>query len=357
MIGFFPTPYQDELLYSILARYYFWSANTSPKVALRELFGKTTTIATFDLPSNLENLIKNLTIGSRHTVDSFIQRNTLYPFYSPFLSSEKSDIHSRTGIIASSIPQIKFFRFCQLCLQEDIKINGEPYWHRLHQIPGVLICSKHQIFLQNSEVRTQGENRHKFSPADLDNCIFKPHIVTYDRTILNRLSDLAKDIEIIINLVLPSRSGNWFQRKYNSILIEKGLATASGRIYQKDFINEFLSFYGRSFLQLVHSDFDVNDESNWLSSLVRKHRKVFHPLRHLLLIRFLKQDIQTFFESENLIQYPFGKGPWICFNGATNHYLKNQINSISISYSSEIKKLIGTFSCECGFVYLTSEMV
>lgn len=84
MLGFFPAPYPDELLYSTLARYYAWSANVSPKVALQELFGRTTVVATFNLPSHIESLVQNLPFGSKHTVEGLIRQHTLYPLYAPF---------------------------------------------------------------------------------------------------------------------------------------------------------------------------------------------------------------------------------------------------------------------------------
>ena len=60
MLGFFPTPYPDELLYSLIARYHLRSGSISPKITLSELFGSTSTIATIDLPANLNNLTKRL---------------------------------------------------------------------------------------------------------------------------------------------------------------------------------------------------------------------------------------------------------------------------------------------------------
>lgn len=367
MVGFFPSPYPDELLYSILARYHIWSANISPKATLKQLFGKDNLSATFDLPSHIERLIRNLPLGSLHTVESFVQQNTLFPFYAPFLTTERSklvlesmrqhsfgDIHARVGIMASPIPQIKFFRFCPICLQEDIESYGEPYWHRIHQIIGVLVCPAHLILLQNSDIKAQGENRHEFHPADVENCHFKPHVVNYDNNTLDKLINLAKNISKILNLTLPSLASEQFCDKYKSLLIERGLATASGRVHQKELVNEFINFYGKTFLQLVYSSIDITNENNWLSSIVRKHRKIFHPLRHLLLIHFLGQDISIFFEDQKRLSHPFGEGPWVCFNGATKHYLQKTIQSMCISYSHDSKKLIGTFSCECGFVYSTT---
>lgn len=40
MISFFPTPYEDELLYSILARYHLRSGNISYVDTNKDLFNK-----------------------------------------------------------------------------------------------------------------------------------------------------------------------------------------------------------------------------------------------------------------------------------------------------------------------------
>lgn len=367
MLGFFPIPYPDELIYSLLARYYAWSANVSPKVALQELFGKTTIIATFDLPSHIESLVQNLPFGSKHTVESLIQQNTLYPFYAPFLPTVRAeavfdsmcghfsgDIHTRTGIMASAVPQIKFFRFCPVCLREDSEKYGEPYWHRVHQIAGVLVCPIHQVHLQNSNVKIQGDNRHEFCAAEKENCIFKPLIVDYTKSTLDKLTLLAQDINLFINQTFSPKSGDWFRRRYQALLIDRELSTAGGQIRQKELAREFVGFYGKEFLQLVHSEIEPENENNWLCGIVRKHRKVFYPIRHFLMIRFLNQDIATFFDSGNDIK-PFGNGTWTCFNGASKHYLQKMITSVSISYSHDAKKLVGTFSCACGFIYSTTD--
>lgn len=200
MVSFFPTPYPDELLYSVLARYHMRSANISPKVTLKELVNSTNAVATFDLPSHIESLISNLPVLSTHTAESLIKFHTLYPLYKPFLLPERAkliyksmckdfsgDIHSRTGIMASTIPLIKFFRFCPTCVREDYVNCGEYYWHRIHQIRGVLVCPIHKVLLQNSSVKAKGNNRHEFIAADFDNCVSRPIVINYTKTTLNNL--------------------------------------------------------------------------------------------------------------------------------------------------------------------------
>lgn len=292
-------------------------------------------------------------------------RHTLYPLYAPFLPPERvllvsnsmrshfyGDIHTRVGIMAGAIPTNPHFRFCPVCLREELEKYGEPYWHRLHQIPGVEICPVHCVLLQNSMIKISGDNRHEFYAADQDNCIIKPTIVDYSESTFEKLLLLAEDAQILLESIIKPKTGEWYRKQYQAFLIDEKLATASGRVYQKELLRKFNDFYGIEFLSAVHSKIDR--ENNWLSEIVRKHRKVFHPIRHLLLMRFLGQTVDSFFSGDSFSD-PFGNGPWVCFNGASKHYLKKVIKSVSISYSHDSKKLIGTFSCPCGFVYSTSD--
>ncbi|MDJ0691618.1 MAG: TniQ family protein [Xenococcaceae cyanobacterium MO_188.B32] len=85
MLGFFPTLYPSELLYSAIARYQIRNGNLSPKSNIEELFNSRNITATADLPCGLDNLVENLPPYSLVTADSLIQRHTLYRFYAPFL--------------------------------------------------------------------------------------------------------------------------------------------------------------------------------------------------------------------------------------------------------------------------------
>ena len=71
MITFFPVPYEDEVLYSVLARYHVRSGNISYKATMRDLFGATSVTAVMDLPSNIHNLVNNMPLNSE-TVPKFV---------------------------------------------------------------------------------------------------------------------------------------------------------------------------------------------------------------------------------------------------------------------------------------------
>ncbi|BAY32884.1 Tn7-like transposition protein D [Nostoc carneum NIES-2107] len=362
MLGFFPSPYPDEILYSILARYHIRSGNTSPKITLRELFNSENTIATVDLPSNLNSLMQNIKLVSNYQVEDFIYKHTLFPFYNVFLPPKRAsqvidsmkaefggDIHTRAGIMASSIKMLRSLRFCPQCLQEDLQKYGEAYWHRIHQIPGVLVCPFHCITVQDSIISTQGLNRHEYYAASSENCPISS-IETYSEETLNKLLLLAQDSWYLINSKFVSRELEWFQKKYIALLISKGFSTASGRVNQKKLLDNFLFFYGHEILTAVNSMVSYEKSQNWLFSIFRKHRKSFHPIRHLLTIRFLSNSLDEFFS--NHYEYkPFGDAPWLCLNAATEHYLQAVVNHLVISHCLDNKKPLGTFSCSCGMVY------
>jgi hypothetical protein len=363
MVSFFPKPYPDEILYSVIARYHIRSGNTSPKVTLTELFNSSSTVATADLPSNLNTLSQNLQPFSNYTVEELIERYTLYPFYSVFLPPIRAnqvkesmkaewggDIHTRAGIMASSVTMPRYFRFCPNCLKEDLQKYGEAYWHRLHQTPGVLVCPIHAVMLQDSTVPIQGFNKHEYQAASLDDCPITSNQQIYSNDTLEKFWLLAKDISWLMNIKLAAKKPDWFRRRYVALLIEKGLATATGRVHQKKLLDNFVFFYGREMLEALDSMVDYEEEHNWVFGITRKHRKSFHPVRHLLMMRFLAGSIEEFFNIDYDYK-PFGDRPWLCLNAAADHYLKPVVTELAISLCCDTKKPVGTFRCSCGMIY------
>ena len=363
MLGFFPTPYPDELLYSIIARYHIRSGNISPKITLQELFGSTTIIATPDLPSSLNYLSKQIQHLFPSSVTDLIDRYTLYPFYRPFLPPQRDrliqksmkanigqNIHTRAGIMASAIATPRYFCFCPQCNTEDLDRYGEIYWHRLHQITGVIICPEHSILLQDSTISFQGLNRHEYYAASSNNCVVAQQCDTYSDRTKQQLQILAADTWWLLNLNLAAHTPEYFQQQYRSLLIDREYANSNGRVRRVRLDLDFRLFYDREMLALLDSSLEENSDANWLFDLLCKHRKSFHPIRHLLLIRFLTDSVERFFTTKYQYQ-PFGKAPWICLNPAANHYRKPVINDLKISHCLENKRPLGVFSCECGMIY------
>src|SRR5215207_8392223 len=166
MIGIFPDPLPDELLYSVCARFHDRLQFPNRKSVLSELFGTTNSLAIIDLPCRISNLVASLMPSHSYTVDQIICDHTHLPFFGPFLPLERTiqlrddmrgagglKVYRRSGVMASRIPTPERLRFCPLCKEEDRKKFGETYWHRLHQLPGILVCPKHNVFIEDTNAR------------------------------------------------------------------------------------------------------------------------------------------------------------------------------------------------------------
>lgn len=363
MITFFPVSHEDEILYSIIARYHIQSGNISIKSTLSDLYGCSSITSVIDLPSHIDKIISNLPIDHQLTSDELIDKFTLFNYYSSFLPPESSvtvrkymkednggSIYNKTGLMASSITLNKFIKFCPDCIKEDLVRYGEIYWHRIHQICGVFICPRHHTFLIDSTVNSRGFNKQEFIVATYKNCIVKENYKRYSEDDLNKIFFIAKNSEILLNNNFKRKSIKWFCNQYINVLKKIGYANINGKVKQKDLIRNFREYYGEELLLLFQSNFDVGSENSWLSDLVRRKNKTTHPIRHLLFIQFLGITLEELFNKE--IEYkPFGDGPWPCLNPAAEHFKEDVINDVNIRYSYEAKRPIGSFTCGCGFIY------
>jgi len=365
MIGHFPEPYPDELLYSLCARFGDRMQYPSKWAVMRDLFGKGTATAIVDLPSRLGFFADVL--PPRHpckAVDRVIDDHTLLPFYGPFqpverlgriredmLGSKGPRIYARAGLTPSPVQRPTWLRFCPLCVEGDRKRFGECYWHRIHQVPGVEVCPVHEVFLKNSNVRAcNSKTRYEFVSAE---CAIQevkasspPSSVSFRRYLV----DIAHDAAWLLDqrgLVAGPES---LCQQYKLLLADRGLATYSGIVNTSALIESLTAHYLPEFLALFRCEIGDQIRENWLARLTRSRCNSQHPLQHLLLIHYLGYTAEAFFELPTEIQ-PFGSGPWPCLNDASHHYGQPRIEECQIAYDRHGHPW-GTFTCSCGFVYL-----
>jgi len=367
MLGHFPVPYPDELLYSACARFASRAGYASVKSVLDELFGAPTATAVIDLPNRLGFLAAALPANSSLTADHLIDQHTLLPFFSAFQSASRveqlrADLkgthgpagHMRSGLMASRNPMPGHLRFCPLCKQEDEDSFGETYWHRLHQLPGVVVCSPHRAFLENSGVSLRAGRRHLqfISAEQVTRMIPVRHVDIEDHN-HRALLQIAQDAQWLLEHPSDGTSLKALHIRYLRLLLKRGVATYTGSIRVKKLLNEFSSFYSPSLLELLNCELRGRDieKDNWLLRLVRPPKHAQHPLYHLLLIQFLGYTVEEFFQLPEEF-HPFGEGPWPCLNLAAAHYRRPVIMECQLGNRLRSGKAAGRFSCECGFAYV-----
>ena len=310
MVYFFPLPYEDETLYSLISRYQVWSGNTNSKSLLRELYGKDTIIASKHMPSNINELKEHLPKQYPMSVERIINETTLYKYYLAFSDNEKakiiydymvandgSKIFATLGLSNNKITNINSLKYCKECVKEDVLNLGEAYWHREHQLPGIVICNKHKTSLFELDNRYIRNRQEFININHMDNsglCL----IEKIDEEIIKKQNNLSKNLKFILNSIYEHKCKDFFRAYYINRLVEIGIAEGKHKVNQEILHSRFIKYYGHTYLKLINCDLLVGDNNSWLTKITRKHRTFFHPLYHLLIIDFLGIDIVELFNSK-----------------------------------------------------------
>ena len=361
MLAALPTPYPDELLYSLVARYGRRFRFPNRKSLAGAFFGNRNAVAVVDLPTRLGALAAAIPGRFGLGVPRLIDDHTHFPYHAPFLPCKRvvelweamrefGDVHLRAGLAASRVRPPERLRYCPVCAAEDRAAYGERYWHRLHQVPGVAVCHRHQVRLEDSPVKTfLRRERHRFVAAD--------EVVPHDATVRpvtpgdegRVLLELAEDSAWLLSRP-ATLSDPWsLSGIYRHFLAEAGLARHSGTVRVQLVLERFAAHYPPEVLVQLQSPSEKIHL--WLPDLVRTTRgKAQHPLRHLLLARFLGLSAESLFAFS--VPPPFGHGPWPCLNPVCPDQHSLCITDIAVGYTKDRGEPVATFECpRCGFAY------
>lgn len=362
MNGFFPPLFHDELLYSGFARYHQRSGNRNCKDTLNELFNNPTSSAISDFPGGLGILCEKMN-PSQYQPINLISSHTLLPYYLPFINEDQknkiinqmiegnsSSIAVSLGLAATKITETNYFRFCASCYNEEIELYGEAYWHRTHQLPGVFICPKHKSVLMESTIPYRNkQNKHLFYALN-DRTIKLSKELSILKQYKDKFSFIAEQSYRLLNDSDLLSGMDSFLKFYHLKLQAEGYITNSKRLRFQKLLPAFFATFEPEFLNCLNSDFNEYDNDTWFHKVLRKPRVTCHPIRHMLLLHFLKEGIPN---QGVLIKYhPFFEGPWPCLNKASDHFKDMMITDCKVSTDSKTRKPVGTFHCkQCNFIY------
>ena len=296
MLRYFPVAYDDELLYSLISRYHRHTCSPGYKQTLNELFGSRTVAAVVDLPAHLEQLQQHTKHITRQSAHDILWRQTLFPAYAPFLEIELAekvkgsmfsgyggDIHTRAGISAGSVKRPEKLRICPECLSDQVQQNGEAYWQRLFQIAGVLVCPLHCCELKSTPVPYVPANKHQYMVTA---ATFLKEEDRFTGLEMEKLALIASDFnQLLQGHYKPTTHVEWTVR-YRQLLNDSQLIRRK-TVKQAELLDGFTLFWGRNILAALSSPVSRGDEHSWLTAMTRKHRKNIHPVRHILLYRYL----------------------------------------------------------------------
>lgn len=278
--------------------------------------------------------------------------DVLYKYQTSFMSAEDRSTYIEKFNSAKDKNRIEgtisqsYYKYCDDCVEQ--------HWSPQFQLDEVKYCTHHNIRLKKSLIRRNSNDGHlntKIKKGRLEHsrdCIYtdayKEHFIW-----------IANQINIILGRTHIVRETFWIKSKYKSILQNLGYANLNGRVKVKYLMAEFFRFYDHEFLEILSLDFDECTSSNWLIDAFRNNNKRTSPLKHLLILRFIGENYNSFMNGSIPPYSPFGNGPWPCLNAVCTYFEEEVITEVVLEYSIDTKSCRGLFKHGCGYEYYKYE--
>lgn len=146
----------------------------------------------------------------------------------------------------------------------------------------------------NAQVRPR-QTRHEFVSAQQAIYTTSPRLLNREHPNDVALLKIACDAAWLLNQRSLVVGLEFFQHRYQRLLVERELATSSGRVYTSKLLIAFKDYYSSAVLNFLHCEVNEHSQHNWLFRLVRSPKSAQHPLHHLLLLQLLGHTAETFF--------------------------------------------------------------
>ncbi|MDD0976459.1 TnsD family Tn7-like transposition protein [Pseudomonas fontis] len=305
-LHFFPTAFPDETLHSLVSRYVrlcgvrswhgaFAGAKSAPAFSQNAPF-----------PSRLGDLADMLPTCTELSVAEMIGRHTLLPYFAPFLSQNQVEhacasmagdgrgLMLKLGVNASRVEFASRVRFCEACVAQDQVEGGVAYWHRVHLLPGVLVCPYHGTLLRVLDFRWSSRISWQLNLPDDESV--RAHALDLD--IPPHFVPALHDIAVRSQQVLQSGASALSQSAVRSKLLqgvaEFHLASKALRLHLEQLAQHMVCYCAGlpracEFSVLVESCEGV--PTSWVTKLLRKPRGSHHPLKYILLASALRIDM------------------------------------------------------------------
>lgn len=363
MISTFPRVFGDELLFSILGRYQYYEAESSPRDILENVFGTRSLRANIEFPTHLMSLAKSLNHLDMTTED-ILMAHTIFPMYEPFMTKSDSDVMKtwmyedgghkvkfKIGYIAGSVMKKESLYYCPTCVKESVRNGEEPYFKVVHQMQGIQVCHIHNVVLNPYLISKEEMSVIRYYHMNI-NLIINEETIKNDSSLLRDISKAFNDLYIG---GLQGISINEIKSTYKRKLKELGYLSVNDSVKYEKFVPEMINHFGVDVLKSLESEIETKTEFNWIKNLLRSKNRKVHPLRHILFIIYFFGSIEKFrdyiYKKSRIKKYP-------CMNPVGGHYKKLVINEGNIKVTADYKtrEPVITLTCpKCGFTYSRKE--
>jgi len=289
--SYFPQPYPDEVIGSLLIRASRHLGLSFGRL-LSDVIGANNSASKY-FSFFLSGKLARISILCGVPARVLLYRHTVFPYITAFLSTQyrnnlESVLLSEPGTISPLIGiaalihnatkggEVK--RFCQQCIEEEIAMYGESYWHRLEQLPGIIVCTKHKSPLYEYRPIERTRTQFLVMPQDCRSKKIRPSI---DLSILLSISQLTRTA-LTGGTVQDDRLIYYKQRA-----LEKGYGWRDNEIASRQLTDDIRTHYKPEYLDLCGCPIE-RGKNGWPELMVRLRTNVpFAPIKHILLDAYL----------------------------------------------------------------------
>ena len=177
MITYFPAIYPDELVYSLLSRFYLQSGYLSYTYAAEDIYAYKQVRPDHYFINLLHPEMQKMIVRTI-PMEELVEKHTMYPYYGRFMEKLRrrrafeslvtlnGNYNNLLAMPTKKDGADRFLRHCPLCAREDREQYGETYWHRSHQMIGVNVCPIHKCYLVNSSILISGKATPNLTAAE-----------------------------------------------------------------------------------------------------------------------------------------------------------------------------------------------
>ena len=253
MIGFMPSIYPDELVYSWFCRYYAHSGHSAYVFAIEDLLEKKNIRPDVEFINRLNSDAKDI-ITKMISMEDLILNHTMFPIARFIPASRKrvalesmiaqeGDVHNLLPIPKSK--QIRYLKYCPICVSEErqcvaeARNFGEAYWTRESNMINVEVCVYHKCRLKKTDIVISGKQSPRLYAAETEIRDVEPEFVE-DGLELNFVQYLTDAFQSPIDMDNTIAIGEFL----NSKLEGTKYLSARGRMRNVSLLfADFMEFY------------------------------------------------------------------------------------------------------------------
>lgn len=350
--GYFPRPYPDETIPSVIARLRSHLAATEMGI-LRSIYRANSRSLSPLLPPSTDLFYQALPKSLGYTFEKLISENTAINYLAAFVDCEERrwiiDTFLMTprrgwarGISGGPVGSTGNLRFCPICRKEQISKYGECYWRLSQQLPIVLVCVDHRELLRSSSVASNDRKTAFSTPDDLK-CAENSAYASPGSEIapFEELYTLALWAHELLRGKFPKNlDKNWAMVGLQNELSKRNFRYPKGDVRLKSLVPEMkiaLSGITPAFPEIWSGD----NIGWWFPDLCSNPSRP--SADQVLLAKFAFDRIEN-------NEVGFGEGPWACFNPLSDHYGQDVVKDAAFLRKSTTK-MYGRFQCDCGYSY------